>query len=63
MKEIDDVQGLADYIGVTAGGVYNMRHKGQGPKFFRIGGRIRYRRSDVDEWLETQVERSTDVPA
>lgn len=30
------------------------RHKGTGPKSGKIGGRIMYRRADVDAWIEEQ---------
>lgn len=28
------------------------RHKGTGPKSAKLGGRIMYRRNDVDAWIE-----------
>lgn len=63
MREIDTVEGLAEYIGTTAAGIYNMRSKGEGPRSIRIGGRIRYRKSEVDAWLDSQAEQPRDLPA
>lgn len=37
----------AALLGMTVKGLEGMRAKGTGPKFFRVGGRIRYRRSDL----------------
>jgi predicted DNA-binding transcriptional regulator AlpA len=37
-----------------------MRVSGLGPKFIRCGGRaVRYRQSDLDEWLTARSVRST----
>ena len=38
------------------------RLKGTGPRFVKLGRLIRYRRSDVDTWLEAQVRSSTSDP-
>jgi predicted DNA-binding transcriptional regulator AlpA len=35
------------------------RVTGVGPKFVKIGGAIRYRRSDVDAWLRDCTQTST----
>jgi hypothetical protein len=35
------------------------RTQGCGPKFIRIGNRIRYRQSDLDAFIERQVRTST----
>jgi len=38
------------------------RHKGTGPKSFKLGRRVMYRQSDVDAWLEQQYTQA-DVEA
>ena len=30
------------------------RHTGQGPRSFKIGRRVTYRRSDLESWIEAQ---------
>ena len=30
------------------------RHTGQGPRSFKIGRRVTYRRSDLEDWTEAQ---------
>ena len=37
------------------------RHLGIGPASFRIGRRVMYRRSDVEEWINAQQRQSTHV--
>lgn len=46
---------LAERLKVTEGALAQMRYLGRGPRYFRIGRRIRYRMVDVDEWLEACV--------
>jgi predicted DNA-binding transcriptional regulator AlpA len=36
-----------------------VRCRGLGPPFLKIGGSIRYRRSDVDAWLQSCERHST----
>lgn len=35
------------------------RHIGKGPKSFKLGRRVLYRREDVEAWLEEQYARQT----
>lgn len=42
---------LADELGISTQTVYNWRHRGIGPRGFKRGNLVRYRRSDVDAWL------------
>jgi len=34
--------------------IYAWRHEGVGPRTLRAGRALRFRRSDVDEWLENR---------
>jgi len=46
---------LAGWLGYSVQWLEIKRHKGDGgPSFVRPGGRVRYRRSDVIEWLESR---------
>lgn len=42
---------LADVLGISVHTLYNWRVRGEGPPGFRVGGRVRYRRSAVEAWL------------
>jgi excisionase family DNA binding protein len=42
---------LADYLDVPLRTVYGWRQTNQGPPAYRIGKHLRYRRSEVDQWL------------
>lgn len=52
-----DVHALSAQIGMTASTIYRKRSMGDSlPKALKIGGLVRWRQSDVDSWLEQQVE-------
>ncbi len=44
---------------VTPRTMQRMRSEGWGPVFLKIGRKVRYRRSDLDAWLDAQKRRST----
>ena len=59
MKQLDELlspQDLADYLDVPVSTLYDWRWRGEGPKGFRAGKHIRYRRSDVEEWIQRQLD-------
>jgi excisionase family DNA binding protein len=35
------------------------RLTGEGPRYCKLGGAVRYRRADLEEWLESRLTRST----
>ncbi|HEY0931784.1 MAG TPA: helix-turn-helix domain-containing protein [Gemmatimonas sp.] len=49
----------AEYLGLKPRTLANARCRGDGPKFTRVFGRIRYRRSELDAWLAGRTFRST----
>jgi excisionase family DNA binding protein len=49
-------QEAADYLQVAVGTLRRWRAEGTGPPALRVGRNVRYRRSDVDGWLERQSE-------
>lgn len=47
---------VAEYLTIPEATLRFYRHKGTGPKAFRLGGRrVTYRRADVDAWLLEQI--------
>ena len=49
----------ATYTRTPAGTLRNMRWRGGGPRFLRVGRSIRYRRDWCDEWMLAGAARST----
>lgn len=47
-------QEVAAYLSVPVRTLYAWRCRGEGPPGRRVGKHLRYRRADVDAWLERQ---------
>lgn len=56
------VEDLADYLGVPVATLYQWRYRREGPPGFRVGRHVRYRWSDVQDWIEHQVKTSPAQP-
>ena len=44
----------AEYLGLSPNTLYVWRHRRQGPPSFRMGRRVMYRISALDEWVNAQ---------
>ena len=53
------VREAAEYLGLSPRTLDRYRVSGDGPVFYRFGGRVRYRREDLDGWAATRKRRST----
>lgn len=49
---------LAAEFRIALGTIYSWRTRKTGPPVLKIGGQLRYRRRDVDNWLEVHTEGS-----
>jgi len=54
--EFFSVGDLAELIGLSEGAVRNLRYRGKGPAATKVGGRLRFRRRDVEAWLAGERE-------
>jgi excisionase family DNA binding protein len=45
----------AKYLGVSPGTLRLWRAENRSPRFFRAGKLIRYRRADLDSWIEARL--------
>jgi excisionase family DNA binding protein len=52
MEALMTEQELAEYVRVSLRTVRKWRAEGTGPPYLRAGRQIRYRKRDVDAWLE-----------
>lgn len=55
-QEFVSPEGLAALLALPVATVYGWRTKGVGPRGIKVGRHVRYRRSDVDAWLEAQSD-------
>ncbi len=62
MAEVDQLEPLfspsdvAEYLGVPVKTLYQWRYLGVGPPALRVGRYVRYRRSDVEQWVQQRIE-------
>lgn len=47
------VEDVANYLDVPVKTVYAWNSNGSGPKRIRVGKYVRYRQSELEEWLKT----------
>jgi predicted DNA-binding transcriptional regulator AlpA len=50
---------VAELLGIKMAALSKWRCTAEGPRFCRVGARIRYDRADIDEWLDSRRRRST----
>lgn len=60
-RDLMDEAALADFVGVTLKTLQKWRWQRTGPTFVKMGRLIRYRREDVERWLESQLVTTRDV--
>ena len=48
---------VAELLAVPVATIYQWRYTGYGPPGMRLGRHVRYRRVDVDRWIEDQLAR------
>lgn len=48
-------QQLADYLGVAVSTLVQYRRDGVGPAYIKLGHLVRYRMSDIENWLESKI--------
>lgn len=54
---------LANILGLNIASLRNWRWKGKGPKYIKVGHLVRYKQSDVNEFIDEQSRTSTsDIP-
>ncbi len=49
----------AERLGCAASTLDNMRWQGRGPRYVKVGGRVRYRVLDLVEFLDASTRHST----
>jgi excisionase family DNA binding protein len=50
---------VAELLVLTRNTLEKWRVRGEGPPFVKLGGRVRYRRSDVLAWIEENTKATT----
>jgi predicted DNA-binding transcriptional regulator AlpA len=63
MSDLLDVQDLAEIYKTTPKGIHSRRSRSPEtlPPAFKLGGKIVWRRSTVDTWIEDQERKQADL--
>ena len=56
LEPLISAQELAEYLDVPVKTLYAWRYRRQGPPGLRVGKHLRYRRIDVNEWIEQRTK-------
>lgn len=51
---------VAELLRIPVDTLYAWRHRRIGPAGYRVGRHVRFRRSDVERWLQTQADQRED---
>jgi excisionase family DNA binding protein len=51
---------VAEYLGIAVNTLEKWRVQGKGPAYHKLGVFIRYRKSDVDAWIDRQRINTTE---
>lgn len=53
----------AKYLGISDAALRLWRSRGEGPRYFRAGDKlVRYRRADLDSWIESRLSEPKQNP-
>lgn len=59
-EELVSPAALAEYLGTTTGALAQMRYRGIGPKFIKLGAKaVRYSMADINAWLAANTMQCT----
>lgn len=57
LERLLTINDLSQMLGVPVDTLYGWRHRGQGPRGYRVGRHVRYRRADVEAWLAERLDQ------
>jgi len=63
MIELFDTEKAAEYVGLKPSTLEKRRVQGLEPRFVRLGRLVKYRRVDLDRWVESGLSTSTSQAA
>ena len=59
MTELLNANQVAEILDCTPATLANKRYKGDGPKFIKICGKIKYRKCDLEEFINSHAVRNS----
>lgn len=61
VEKLIGIEELAEWLGLPKKTIEWLNYKGTGPKRYKIGKRVKYKPSEVQEWIDGQAV--VDLPA
>lgn len=61
--DILNTKEAANYVRLGKPTLERFRISGGGPRYCKLGGAVRYRKADLDAWLESRLVQSTSEEA
>ncbi|MFE1592113.1 helix-turn-helix transcriptional regulator [Nocardia sp. NPDC058705] len=58
-RPLAEPKAIADFLGTTPQQLAQYRYLGKGPRYIKVGKRVRYRWSDVEAWLTDNTRTTT----
>lgn len=58
MSNLMTTSEAADYLASTKTTLEQWRARNDGPPFVKMGRSVRYRRADLDQWIEARVQNA-----
>lgn len=58
-KEFMTTKEVADTLGIKKNTLALWRMKGFGPKYYKLGRSVRYKKADVEDWIDENISQST----
>ena len=62
MNQVFTTSEAAELLRLGKSTLDRMRLTGEGPRYCKLGGAVRYRRADLEAWLESRLTSSTSAP-
>mgnify|MGYP001571415582 FL=1 len=62
MEPLLTLDDLAEYLQIPKRTIHAWRYRQEGPTAIKVGKHLRYRQSDVVDWLDEQRQRDTRKP-
>jgi len=62
MERLLTIDEVADITRLSKATLYTLRTRGGGPVAVKFGGRIAYRPSDVEAWIDSRLQARTPSP-
>ncbi len=63
MRDTLTLAEVAENEGISPATLRYWRHRGEGPKSFKLGRRVMYKRADVEAWIQAQYDASANGDA